>query len=62
MAMFDECIWCYGGPVVCALCGETIVCMFCIGTGEFTPEPQLAAHRCASLGMSAEAVVSGRVQ
>jgi hypothetical protein len=35
MAMFDECIWCYGGPVVCALCGETIVCMFCLGTGEF---------------------------
>ena len=45
----EECIWCGGGELVCALCGETIPCMFCNGTNTFHPEQQLTAHVCAFL-------------
>jgi len=42
-----KCLWCGGdGTVICVLCDMTIPCMFCGGSGAFTPERSLPAHRC----------------
>ena len=46
MRIERKCFWCGGQQVVCVLCELAIPCMFCDGSGEFTPEQKLAAHHC----------------
>ena len=44
--MARTCFWCDGNPVMCVLCDKAIPCMFCGGSGEFTPEQKLPPHKC----------------
>jgi hypothetical protein len=41
-----KCIWCGGETLICALCDRKISCMFCGGSGEFTPIQKFPAHQC----------------
>jgi hypothetical protein len=35
--------------MVCVLCDKEIPCMFCGGSGEFTPEQKFPTHQCEEI-------------
>ena len=35
--------------MLCILCDREIPCMFCGGSGEFTPEQKFPAHQCEDI-------------
>ena len=51
-----KCIWCGGEPLTCVLCNKVIPCMFCGGSGEFSPLQKFTAHECEAKKKGAASV------